>query len=171
MAVKGGDKQANFAAIQAIESAAATLTFAKFAFPFSIQDKMALIISRIEYWFGGIHLLDANTENIVAGLSAAGALVDPFNQADPLIIDSMRMYRDATAVPQSTNLVQLPWVKDFSTLVGGGLMVAPAPLYAFVKATGGATPTSCWLKLFYTYKSLSTDEYWELVETRRVISS
>jgi len=43
------DTFANIAAVRVIESAANTQTSVKFDFPFSIMDKMALLISRIEY--------------------------------------------------------------------------------------------------------------------------
>jgi len=62
-------------------------------------------------------------------------------------------------------------IKDFSSLAGGGLLVAPAPLYGFVISAGAGGVMDAWVKLFYTYVELAADEYWQLVESRRIIST
>jgi hypothetical protein len=61
-------------------------------------------------------------------------------------------------------------VKDFAALPGGGIITPPSPLYAFLGSTGAAATLTLAVRFYYTYKSLSTEEYWELVETRRIIS-
>jgi hypothetical protein len=102
---------------------------------------------------------------------AASSVVDVNNQADPLIIDSSRMARLDFGTAASGNFFLQPYIKDFADLPGGGLLVAPAPLYAAVKGVGCAGVTGCQIKLFYTSIELATDEYWQLVESRRIISS
>lgn len=168
---KKTDPQANFAAINVTETVAGTLASSKFAFPFSIMDKMAIIISRIEYWMGSLEQLNSSTDYVWGGLLCASTVTDPLNQADSLIVDSFRVTRYDLGAAASGILWKNPSVKDFSNLAGGGLMVAPAPLYAAIKSSGAAGVMGMWMKLFYTYKELSADEYWELVESRRIISS
>jgi hypothetical protein len=166
-----GDQFANIAAIGVTETAANTMTSAKFAFPFSIMDKMALLINRMEYWFEGFSALNSQEDNIVGCLTTASSVISINNQADPQIIDSCRLVRVDIGAAASGVLLGQPFIKDFSTLPGGGLLVAPSPLYAMIKGTGNAAVTGLQLKLFYTYMELSTDQYWELVESRRIISS
>lgn len=170
MAGKKTDTFANIAALNVTESAINTMTSAKFAFPFSIMDKMALIINRIEYWWEGLSAFNSTDDRSVAALTAAATVVNIDNQADPLIIDSTRFARVDVGVAATGILLFQPYVKDFSQLPGGGILVAPAPLYAMVKATGAASVTGCSIKLFYTAMELSSDEYWQLVESRRIIS-
>jgi len=171
MAVKKVDSYANVAAIYVEESAVNTFTAAKFNFPFSIMDKMALVIQRIEYWLGGLDQLNGTTDRTVSGIFVSSSILNIENQADPLIVDTMRIQRiDIGAAASGVHTV-LPIVKDFTNLAGGGLLVAPSPLYAGVKATGAAGVTSAWIRLYYTYLELATDEYWQLVESRRIISS
>ena len=165
------DSYVNVAAVKVQETAANTFTAAKFAFPFSIMDKMGLIINRIEYWFEAMAQMNSVEDSIHALLTAASSVVDITNQADPLIIDSYRIVREDVGVAASGLYVLQPFVKDFSALPGGGILVAPSPLYAAIKGTGCAAVTACWLKLFYTYIELATDDYWQLVESRRIISS
>lgn len=165
------DTQANIAAVRVVESAANTLTLLRFNFPFSVLDKVALIISRIEYWPESLDQLNSATDTQTVALAAATSLVDITNQADPTIVDSVRIARHDLGAAASGFFMASPIIKDFSTLPGAGLMVAPSPLSAAIKGTGAGGAMQCWVKLFYTYKSLSTDEYWELVESRRIISS
>jgi len=171
MASKSKDQYANIAAVQAIESVAGTAAYERFNFPYSVTDKVALLISRIEYWFGNITQLNSTADYIVAGLVAASSVVSLDNQADPAVVDSTRIIRLDLGAAASGLLVNQPYIKEFSNLPGQGILVAPAPLYAAVQSSGAGGVTNCWVKLFYTYKELATDEYWELVESRRIITS
>lgn len=170
--IKGStDKFSNIAAVQVTESAAGTLTYARFSFPFSVMDKVALIIARIEYWPTGIGGLNSTNDWATFGLIAASSIVDITNQADPAILDTSRYVRYDLGAAASGVLDVQPFIKDFSSLPGGGILCAPSPLSACVQSSGAGNALGCWLKMFYTYISLTTDEYWELVESRRIISS
>lgn len=171
MAAKKGDSFANVAAVRVIESAAGTATFNKFAFPFSIMDKMALIISRIEYHFADLAALNGSGDYCVVALTVSNTVVDMGVQNDPLVVDNMTFHRVDYGTAATGQVYTKPVVKDFANLPGGGLLVAPAPLYAGIQSFGASGPTRAWLKLYYTYTELSADEYWQLVESRRIISS
>lgn len=165
------DTFANFAALKVQETAANTQTSVKFAFPFSIMDKMALVVSRIEYSFQSWDKFNSSLDYTYIGLSAAAKIVDIGNQADPLIVDSMAYQRADFGAAASGFLYSFPFVKDFSDLPGGGLLVAPSPLYGIIESSGASAACAAWIKVFYTYMELATDEYWQLVESRRIISS
>ncbi len=165
------DLYANVAAIQVIESVVNTQTSVKFQFPFSIMDKMALLINRVEYWVRGQSYLNGGGDSITFALSAASTVVDIYDQADPAIIDNYRLTRVDFGVAASAIFHEAPYVKDFATLPGGGILVAPNPLYGMVQGSGLGTAGFGWIKLFYTYMELSADEYWQLVESRRIISN
>jgi len=165
------DQLANIAAVYVTESAANTQTSLKFNFPYSVMDKMAILIARIEYWYSGFGNFNSTADTLTAGIMVAGTVVDISNQADPAIVDTSRLVRVDLGAAASGMFVTQPYIKDFANLPGGGLLVAPAPLYGMVQSAGAAAANACWIKLFYTYMSLSTDQYWELVESRRIISS
>lgn len=165
------DKYANMAALTVIPTAANAFASAKFAFPFSIMDKIGLLISRIEYFIGTITALNSSSDYIYTGLSSAASLVSISDVTDPMIIDSQRVIRVDFGTAASGELTAWPIVRDFSTLPGGGLLVAPSPLYAWTQSSGADTAMSAQCRLWYTYMELAADEYWQLVESRRVISS
>jgi len=170
MAKKIIDQYANLAAINVVETAAGTLTSAKFSFPFSIMDKMALLVSRIEYWPGAIEQLNSTGDYILGGIIAAASVLDLRDQSDPLVIDSFSLGRLDQGTAATGHLINMPWVKDLSNLPGGGILLAPNPLYVAVKGSGAAGVVSLWVRMYYTYMELATDEYWQLVESRRIIS-
>jgi len=172
MASKKLDTFANVAAIQVTETAANTQTSAKFAFPFSIMDKMALIVSRVEFDFVNLMTaLTASGDRMTLALTAAATVVNIMNPADPLIIDSAKISRYDLGVAASGFFLRQPFVKDYSNLPGGGLLLAPSPLYAMVEGASAAVACQASFRIYYTYIELSTDEYWQLVESRRIISS
>jgi len=170
---KTGDTFANYAALSITESAANTFTSSKFQFPFSIMDKMALVLQRVEYDFlaTGTSVWGAAGDCMTAGLCVNATISDVDNPADPMMVDTVRIRRLDMGTAATGQLLQLPLVKDFTNLMGGGLLVAPNPFYGFVKGISAAAAGSITIKLFYTYLELSTDDYWQLVESRRIISS
>jgi len=168
---KKGDTFANLAAVHPVESAAGTAAYAKFAFPFSIMDKMALIISRIEYFWEFMSRLDTTEDYFLTGIAVSNAVVDLTNQADPSVVDSARYVRNDFGTAGSAELEYMPYVKDFSALPGGGILVAPNPLYAFGVSNGASGVMGAWVRMYYTYIEMNADEYWQLVESRRIISS
>jgi len=172
MATKKGDTFANYAALTIVESAANTFTSSKFQFPFSIMDKMALILQRIEYDFTSFTgAFAASADTLTCGICVAATLSDVDNPADPLLVDTMRIRRSDFGVAATGIAMYFPLIKDFTNLAGGGLLVAPNPLYGFVKGISAGAAGTVAIKLFYTYLELSTDDYWQLVESRRIISS
>lgn len=171
MATKKSDTFANVAAVLVIESAAGTATYNKFAFPFSIMDKMALIISRIEYHLADLAALNSSGDYCVVALTVSNTVVDIGAQNDPLIVDNMTYHRVDYGTAATGQVYTKPVIKDFANLPGGGILVAPAPLYAGIQSNGAGSATRAWLKLYYTYTELAADEYWQLVESRRIISS
>jgi len=166
---KTEDRYANLAALDLVQTVADTTLFKSFAFPFSIQEKVALVIHRLEYWFT-LSVLNTTADYVAGGIACASNLADETDMTDSLIIDQMRIIRTDLGAAASGTLNIQPIVKDFGWLPGGGMLVAPAPLYGFIASAGAGAVATCVLRMFYTYKKLATEEYWELVESRRVIS-
>lgn len=167
---KATDKFANIAALLVNETVAGTTAYGKFAFPFSILDKVGLLINRIEYSFSSLNQLDTSTDSVWAALIAANSIADITDITNPLIVDNTRLQRIDLGVAASGFFIQLPYIKDFSSMPGGGILVAPAPLSIAVKSDGAGGVMGVAVKVFYTYMELSTEEYWELVESRRIIT-
>lgn len=166
----GPDSRAQIAAIKATESAANTLTAFMFNFPFSIMDKMALNIHRIEYWPMHARLV-GNGDSICGAIICGKTIADIYDQTDPIMVDSLLVERVDMGTPANAVVRSNPYVRNFADLPGGGLLVPPNPLGFAIKGSSLADPGIMWVRMHYTYMQLSTDEYWQLVEARRVISN
>lgn len=173
MAGKGsGDMFANYAIIGVTESAANTLTFKKLETGISLTEKVAWIINRVEYIIGSLVAAQFNTDTDkqLFGLSLSNAFALP--ALDEIsIIDFNFIQRQDFGAAASMHFFVGPIIKDFSALPGGGIIVPPSPLYLYSVGTGLVAASTVVARIHYTLRVLAVDEYWELVEARRVLSS
>jgi hypothetical protein len=173
MAAKGTtDQFSNFAIISCLETAAHTLTFKKLETGISLSEKVAWVISRIEYVVEEVNatVFAATGQAVNFGLAVSAAFAVP-TVGETTIIDYNRILRQDIGAAASGFFDHQPYIKDFASLPGGGILVPPTPLYLWV--AGGATVAAIKVtaRLQYTLLALATEQYWELVEARRVLSS
>lgn len=175
MAGKSTDQYANMASIEIVESAANTLTYKKLETGVALFEKVAWIIHRIEYFMDiNAALYNATGDVLGVALCAANSItsiLDDAAFANPILIDIALITRVDLGAAASGFFELKPLVKDFSSLPGGGLIVPPAPLYGAAQGVGLTGATTSLLKIFYTIKDLSPDDYWQLVEARRTLSA
>jgi hypothetical protein len=166
------DKFANQAVITVTESAANTLTFKKLETGVSLFEKVAWVIHRIEWFMNNFGPGTFNTSGdiLLLALTVANNMTT-IALDDPQVLDMLRVAREDYGTAASGIITHHPIVKDFSSLPGGGLIVPPNPLYAAAVGTGLAGATTSLVKLFYTTYPLAADDYWELVDSRRMIAS
>lgn len=164
------DKYANIAAVKFMLAVAGTAAFEKFDFPFSVMDKVGLLISRLEYFVLNVSALAADEDKWFGALTVSKNTPSLDDIEDPTIIDSLRFVREDFGVAASGSTFQQPIIRDLSTMPGGGLLVAPNPLYVACDTDGPAAAMGIGLRMYYTTVSLSADDYWQLVESRRIIT-
>ena len=86
------------------------------------------------------------------------------------MLDYRRKIYYESGTPANFAFMDIPIVVDFSTLPGGGIIVPPNPLYLAAKGLGLGAAQSVSVRFWYTNIALKPEEYWELVESRRIIS-
>lgn len=165
------DQFPNQAYLTVTESGANTLTFNQLLTGVSIYEKIGWIIHRMEY------LVDltaagfaAATDLVTFGLSVSDQ-ISAVGLQYSACVDYQKIERTDLGVAASGQFVQTPVVKDYSTLPGGGLMVPPNPIFLYVKGSNAPNPFTIRARMFYTVKSLKVEDYWELVEIRRMIGA
>lgn len=164
----------NIAHIAVTESAANTLTFQKLETGISVNQKVAWIIHKLEYFLAGCvtsAIFDTSADSWLGGLVASNALTDLSDQSNPAVLDSLQIRRIDLGTAASGMFFVSPIIKDFSMLPGGGLLIPPVPLYAAAKGTSLGAATTTRLRLYYSQIELKTDEFWQLLEMYRLISS
>ena len=166
------DQFANFAILTTVESAANTLTFKKLETGISLNEKVAWVIARIEYFLSPITATQfAQTDDMISfGLSVSSAF-SVVTLAETTILDLNTLSRLDTGTAANSSWFPRPFIKDFSSLPAGGIIVPPTPLYGYVQGTGLAAVATSVARIFYTLRTLKVEDYWELVEARRVLSS
>jgi len=168
---KSEDKWAQMAVMEATQSVANALEFFPFNFPFSIQDKTAIIIHMVEFVFSGINELVGAGDSFTLALTTSNKVTDITDWYDPQILTWERRRYYAWGTAASGMIIQDPFRQIFSDMPGGGILTAPAPLYLAIDTDSipSATVTG-WCRMWYTARQLSTDEYWQLVESRRIVT-
>ncbi len=160
---KSKDLYVNTAYGTVVETAANTLTFSEIQTNVSIFEKIAWIISRIEWYLptATLALIAAGDDLFTMALTASNNLTALALNA-PGVID--------LNVFQSGNVVSgWPIVRDFSSLPGGGKIVAPRPLFLGLKGTSVASAGTAECRVAFTQRVMTPDEYLELIDFYRIV--
>lgn len=159
------DKYANIIYDSVVESAANTLTFNSVDLGISLFDKVGLLISRIE-WYEVHALLVAGDDTFYYGLSTSNQFSSPAPEQTSIITFHKDQIYDY-GVAGNNILHAEPYVDDFSTLPGGGILVTPRPLYCFALGANLASAGTAKFRMFFTITTLKAEEYFELLESRQ----
>lgn len=161
----------NQAFLQVIESAANTLTFTKLETGVSIHEKVGWVISRIDYSMDiAVGNFAAGADQVAFGICTSDAIVTATLSVSA-IIDFNVITRIDVGTAGSGWFLRQPFQKAFADLPGGGILIPPNPLYAWVKGTNLASAVTVKARMFYTVKELKLEDFWELVELRRMIGT
>lgn len=163
------DQYANVAHIQVTESAINTLTYKKLETGISLFEKMAWVISRIEYYWMALAMA-VTGDGIVMGITTSNNPPD-LTPDQVAVIDMHKVARIDLGTAGTGMFYSYPIVKSFSELPGGGLIVPPNPIYLATLGVSQPAVTVLDARIYYTTVILKGDEFWELVEARRIISS
>jgi len=165
------EKFSNVAYIQVEESAANTLTFKKLETGIAPFEKRAWLISRIEYFFASSSTnFAADNDRLQIGISASNSFT-AVDLGENAILDLYDYKRIDLGAAASGMFQTWPAVKDLSTIPGGGLLAPPNPLYLFAKGSSLPNAMTVDCRFYYTSFDLKADEFWELVEMRRMVGT
>ncbi len=166
-----GEKFVNQAYLSVVESAANTLTFSKLETGISIYEKVGWLISRLDYH---CKVLGANFaaegDSITYGISVSDS-ISSISLSLAAIVDQNEITRMDFGTAGSGLLQVNPRSKTFADLPGGGILVPPNPIYICVKGTALTSAITIYARMFYTVVELKGEEFWELVEQRRMIGA
>lgn len=149
-----------------------TLSWAELATFVSVFEKKAFLIARIEYFFSMTSLQehDAETDHVNYGLGTS----DGFAAAvlgESQIFDFNQLMLNLVGAGVSSDFIHQPFIKDLSTLPGGGVLVPCRPIFLWMHSFGWVAPGLLEARIYFTVKDLKADEYWELVEATRLVGA
>lgn len=148
-------------------------------FGLSILDKVGIVIHRVDYsiyWLPTLPVAPAGWE-FLFGISASpiSTSADALDSNNPAWISreiiSENIDNGGVAVAESRHWIPQIDV-DYSLMPGGGLITPPSTVflqsYGTVAAMSAIT-ISTRARIYYTIMDLTTEDYWQLVESRRMI--
>lgn len=152
-------------------SAANTLTFSEINIGLNLFDKVGLLVNRIEYHptLATLQDIDTDGDSISIGLTTNNTLAS-LNPSNAAVIDLQQLHRVDAGAAANAILVQTPLIHDFSTLRGGGMLIAPKPLYIAMMSAGLTAAGVAYFRLYFSLVQLSDAGYLELLQTRGVFA-
>jgi hypothetical protein len=160
----------NFAQIMSggiSEAVAGTLAFSnRIELGYSLADHVGIIIHGIELFFSPAVqnlLLDLN-DYIQFAMTSSDQLTTLSAQASNVIFYIERqLQKYGTAASGWKD--DMPIVRDWTNLPGGGILVAPNPLYFAIRGVSMAAQVGASYRMYYTAVALSEQGFRELWET------
>lgn len=161
------DKYANIITKRITLSAANTFTTDAIDMGLSLFDKVGLLISRAEYLpaHSSLQLMTATADNIAMGMITNDS-VTSIAIGDNSTIDTVSISRHDNGAAANAHFFQTPIVRDFSGLPGGGLLITPRPWFIAGDSVGLASAAIVDVRIYFTVVKLSSEDYFELLETR-----
>lgn len=165
------DEFVNQAYLAVTESGTNTLTFSKLETGISIHEKVGWVIARVDYSLPiSSGNFTAEGDGVLFGLSTSDAIA-AVSLGSSAVIDYNEITRRDMGTAASGIVMVQPFTKDFSKLPGGGILVPPNPLFTWVQGVSLAGAMALKARMFYTVKQLKLEDFWELVELRRMIGT
>jgi len=164
MAATKKDQFSNVAFGDVTCSAANTLTFSAIQLAVGTFQGVALVLHRILYYPSDASLreLVAATDGLQLALTSSNRLTQIYQIDDPAIIDRKNICGIAAGVEPFL----LPFVSDFSSLPGGGKIIAANPLYVGIQTAGAAAASNYRAQLDFTFIELADKDYIELIQAQ-----
>lgn len=164
------DKFVNMAFAKVTESAINTMTFSEIQTGVSLFDKVAWVIHMI-LWHPSkatVRQVSTDSDGFSMGLTVSNK-ISSIDMSDPAVIDVFDIFAHGMGTPATGMHSHRPFVRDFTHLPGGGLIVPPKPVYLVIQGESLAAVGIAEARIYFTHRELSTEDYWELVEARRMV--
>lgn len=149
-------------------SAANTLTFDAFDIGLNLFDKAALLIQRVEYipQATTIELMTASGDDIQMAITTSDAITSISQVAQGEVVDSLALLRMDFGTAASGEIRETVLIHDFANMKGGGLLIAPKPLFFAGMSNGLASAAVIDFRVYFVVFRLNDSAYLELLQTR-----
>lgn len=166
------DKFSQVARLAVTESAANTLTFAELQVGVPMFEQKGLIVHRLEFYISAQTLgYLADTGDFIRLAFTLSNTIASLDLSYPEIIDMIIFQRFEEGTPANFVWQNWPIIHDFNEMPGGGLLIPCQNLYAAIFATGASTACAGQFRVHYTYFDMSPEDYLELLQRMKVIST
>ncbi len=159
------DKYVNTVFGEAVESGINTLTFKEINMGMSLFDKKAMLVQRLSWYRWPLQLI-ADGDKIQFGLCTSDSF-SAVTAEERSIIHLHTVALIDYGVAANCVRIDEPIDDDFTSLKGNGLLIAPKPLFVFVKSQSAALVGVASVRIQFIFIDMKSDEYLELLESRQ----
>jgi hypothetical protein len=151
------------------ESAANTLTFNEINTGQNMFDKKAWILHRLEWDIdlAIVQALAAAGDGFTMALTSSN-LINTLALSSPMVIDRL-LYEHQFFTAVAAQAMNTPVIRDFTGMPGGGLLIAPRPLYVAAQGTSLAAAQTAEVRGYFTQIDLNAQEYVDLLDFYRLV--
>lgn len=161
------DMYSNILTQNVTQSSANALEFAEIDVGLNLFDKVGLLVSRIEFYNNQAHNeLVANGDTLRMAVTQSNQIAS-ISPAERSVINMLEWNVIDHGTPANATITQEPWMQNFADLPGGGILVAPKPLYFAIDSDGFTAASVGSLRMYFTIIKLKDADYFELLESRR----
>jgi hypothetical protein len=166
------DVFAQFMRMSVTCTAANTLSFARVVLGTVLFEYAALILHRIEYDISADARgeMTADGDNITVAITGSDT-IGTLQSDQPEVYDFVIITQHDYGVAAVGDVSLKPIVHDFTTMPGGGMMVPFQDIYIGLNSTGLASAATARLRAWWTIKELGPQDFLELVQRLRVLST
>lgn len=167
----GGRVFANKAYGSVTQTGANALTFSEISTNVNVFSKEAWILHRIEYYlpWAAQALLAGSADIIQIALTMTNS-ISTLDLSTAGVIDLWEIMRRDAGTPANAVFHENPYIRDFTTMPGGGIIIAPRPLYIACDSDSIASAATVNMRFYFERIELQADEYLELVDFYRIVS-
>lgn len=161
------DKFANILNFSVTLSAANTLTFEEINIGLNLFDKVGLLVHRVKFGISSIEdQLNEDNDAWQAGLTTSDQL-SGLGLDQQAVIDMFSQTCHEYGTAGNMLVLDQTYQVDYSGFPGGGLLIAPKPLYLGLTTVGYSSAATMNGRLFFTVMKMSPSDYFELLESRQ----
>jgi len=170
------DQFANRFAGTVTETVAGTIAIEEIPTNVDVFAKQAFVLHRLEYIIPSTVLalmIGANDSISIAIVNSPNVVnITPtsMNPTDPAVVDIFNINFSLRGAAANFAYQQMPFVRSFTDMPGGGLIVAARPLYIAIQGDSLAAVAGAYFKGYFTRKELKPEDYMDLVDYYRMIS-
>lgn len=140
----------------------------------SAFSKEAFIMHKIEYFFPStcLNALVADSDILYAALTTQNfqtTLAPLTSVREPGVVDMIEIRAHTVGAAANFVMMEQPFIHDFTSLPGGGLIVPARPIYIGVSGAGIAVAASVDVRGWFTKIELKDAEFLELIDAYRMI--
>jgi hypothetical protein len=152
------------------QSAANTLTFSEITTNVDIFAKVAWVVERLEWYIDATSLTYFGFGDTAQMALTASDNIATLLLSNPSVIDLLEITIIEYGTSATCKVWEKPIVRDFSQMGGGGMIIAPRPLYVGAVSVGLSDIGTFSCRGFFRQIQLTPDEYIELVDFYRIVS-